>query len=117
MYSKFTASTPGVDAEQDKVDEAGLSKLGGYTLMLWQYEKAANIFETAIDRYPNGANAYYNLYRLATCYDRMERYPEAVDALDTLMAHEAWTVDDRVPEFDNLNLKAAKLRGVHEIGV
>jgi len=116
MVGNFTKATPGQDAARDKTDEAGLSRVGGYLLVLWRWEKAAKVMETSIDRYgTNGANYWYNLYRLATCYDRLERYQDSYDTLQDLIAANAHQYDERVPNNDNLSLRASKLKEVNEL--
>jgi len=116
MYDNFTEATPGVDAEQDKIDEAGLTKLGGYLMMLWQYDKAIDAMEAAINRYgPQAPNYYYNYYRLAKCYERTGQYQRALNQLRDIMGMEAWNHDDRIPNRDNLALRAQKLKEVHEL--
>lgn len=115
MQGRYMASTPGVDAAQDVKSEAGLSKLGGYTQLLWKYEKSAELLEDAVNRYPQGANRYYNMYRLVANYEHLKRYQEAYDTLNLLINQQAWTIDDRVPQHDNLSLRAAKLKEVHEL--
>jgi tetratricopeptide (TPR) repeat protein len=112
MYNKFTATPPGSDAKQDVVDEAGLSKLGGYCLKTFQYEKAMRMFNTACDRFPQGANFYYNKYRMAKCAEKMEDYPQAVALLRGLMQVNASTIDDRVPINDNLKARSDKLEAL-----
>lgn len=116
MEKNFTKATPGQNTTRDKTDEAGLSRLGGYCLYLWRYERAAGLFESAIDRYgEDGANYWYNLYRLAKCYEKMERYQDSYDVLEQLITANASQYDDRVPENDNLSLRANKLKEVHEL--
>ncbi|MFP4502475.1 MAG: tetratricopeptide repeat protein [Candidatus Hydrogenedentota bacterium] len=116
MISNATAATPGADAAQDEKDEARLTKIGGYLMMLWRYEKASQVFYTAMDRYGvEGENYYYNLYRLAKCEEKLDNYGGARNMLQKLIAQEAWTHDDRVPGFDNLNLRQQKLTELHEL--
>lgn len=115
MIKNFTESTPGADAEQDKIDEAGLSRVGGYLLYLWRWDKAAEVFQTALDRYPQGANAWYNYYRLARCHERKGRYQETFNILNQLISVDAHKIDERVPHIDNLRLQAKKLQELHEL--
>ena len=116
MYTKATANTPGQDAEQDKFDEATLSRVGGYLQRMWRYEKATKFFETACERYPSGENYWYNVYRLHTCYERRGDPQRALELLEYLMAEGASEIDSRVPVNDNLGLRANKLREVFELG-
>ncbi len=116
MYKNFTKAVPGQNATQDKADEAGLTRLGGYLLKLFRYEKAAQMMRTAIDRYgTDGANYWYNCYRMSQCYYRMEMYQQDYDILTMLMAENAHEKDDRVPNNDNLRLQASKLKEMHEL--
>jgi len=78
MQSQAMKNTPGVDENQDKLDEATLSRLGGYMLRMWRYDKAIELMEAACDRYPGGANFWYNVYRLHTCYERKGHLRRAV---------------------------------------
>ncbi|HPO13026.1 MAG TPA: tetratricopeptide repeat protein [Candidatus Hydrogenedentes bacterium] len=113
MEKNFTKSVPGQDEKRDISDEAGLARLGGYCMYLFRYEKAASIFEKAIDRYPNGANYYYCKYCLARCYEKMDRYQDSYNILLDLIAANASEVDKRVNNNDVLNLRAQKLKEVH----
>jgi len=117
MISQSTKATPGVDAEKDKFDEAMLSRVGGYVMMMWNYQKAAECFEQARQRYgESGANYWYNTYRLVRCYERLGQYQTAVEVLDYLLANGANQYDKRVPENDNLALTKNKLNETHELG-
>lgn len=116
MYKNFTAAAPGVDAQQDLRDEAGLTKLATYTYYLWKWEKTIAIIETSINRYGESApNYWYNLERLSTCYDRIGDYQTSYNILKQLMDANAHEIDERVGNFDNLNLRASKLREMHEL--
>lgn len=116
MHGNFTKAVPGTDAERDKVDEAGLSRLGGYCMMTFQYEKAKNMMEESLSRYgEGGANYWYNLYRLVKCYEKLGNYQEAYNILISLSNADAQTHDDRVPGRDNLAQRAEKLKEVHEL--
>jgi len=116
MVNNFTKAPPGVDAQRDKVDEAGLTRVAGYLMMLLRWERSKDVLETVINRYGNnGANYWYNMYRLAKCYEKLGRYQEAYNILRDLAQLNAHQYDDRVPEFDNLNLRANKLKEVHNL--
>ncbi|MBI4559987.1 MAG: tetratricopeptide repeat protein [Candidatus Hydrogenedentes bacterium] len=116
MFRSFTENTPGEDAARDAADESGLSKLGGFLMYTFRYEKAMKVFEVAIERYPNGPNRIYNYYRLAKCYEKMDRYAESSNILRDLMYMGAHDKDDRVPQYDVLKLRRDKLIEVHELG-
>lgn len=113
MVGNFTKATPGMDAEQDKVDEAGLSRVGGYLLVMWKWEKARDVFDTAVFRYPDGANYYYNLYRLGRCEERMNNNQAMLDILRELIADDAHSIDARVPRTNNLKSQAEKLKEMY----
>lgn len=116
MYGNFTAAAPGYDMQQDLRDEAGLTKLASYTYHLWKWDTTIKIIETNIDRYGDaGPNYWFNLERLSTCYERIGDYKTSVRILQELMNTNAHEIDPRVSNFDNLNLRAAKLREMHEI--
>jgi len=115
MYNKFTASTPGQDAERDKVDETGLSRLGGYCLPILKYEKAMQIFETACQRYPQGEDYWFNRYRMVKCCEKLKNYGRAVRILKDLMANNVGEFDTRVPTNDVLNLRAEKHIELYEL--
>ncbi|NIA16569.1 MAG: hypothetical protein GWP08_21135 [Nitrospiraceae bacterium] len=115
MYGKFTADQPGVNAEKDAVNEAGLSRLGGYCLKLFKYEKAAQIFRESIDRFPGGENRWYNQYRMVKCAEKGKRYRQAVNLMKELMAVNAHGIDSRVPDNKTLNLRAEKLIELHNL--
>ena len=116
MGQRFVAAAPGVDAQQDLRDEAGLTKLATYTYYLWKWQKTADILQTSIERYgEDGANYWYNLERLSNCYDRLGEYQESYDILRQLMDVNAHEIDSRVGNFDNLNLRASKLREMYDL--
>ena len=116
MVKKFTTATPGQDAAQDKVDEAGLSRVGWYLLATFRYAPAANVYQLAIDRYgTNGANYWNNQYSLARCLEHMNRFQDSYNILQMLIANSAHNIDERVPVDDNLRLRAAKLKEVNEL--
>ncbi len=116
MIKNFTKATPGQDIQRDKADEAGLSRIAGYLITLLRWERAKNVIELTINRYgDSGANYWYNLYRLARCYEKLERYQEAYNILRDLAQINAHQYDNRVPEYDNLNLRSQKLKELYEL--
>lgn len=113
MVTRFTTAVPGQDAERDKIDEAGLSRFGGYLMLTFQFDKAASVLELAVDRYgPSGANYWYNLYRLSKCYDRLKRYRESHDILVMLVDNDAKQFDKRVPDAQIMRVTATRLKEV-----
>lgn len=116
MHNNFTSATPGQDAQRDTVDEAGLTRLANYLLYLWRYDKAEEVLLAALTRYgPNGQNYHVNTYRLALVYEKQRRYQEAYNVLQDLIAIDAQQYDNRVPNRDNLALRAQKLKEIHEL--
>lgn len=116
MVSKSTEAQVGANPEQDIIDEARLTKLAGFVLWQFQYEKAGEIMMIAINRYGmDGPNFFYNQYRLVKCYEKVENYEKASQILTALIGAQAWTIDDRVPEMDNLALRREKLKETHEL--
>lgn len=113
MVSRFTAAVPGQDLERDKIDEAGLSRFGGYLMHTFQFDKAASVLQLAVDRYgPSGANYWHNLYRLSKCLDRLKRYRESYDILIMLVDNDASQFDKRVPDSQIMQVSAARLKEV-----
>lgn len=98
VYSNATKSTPGVDGSKDKINEATLSRYGGYLLATFQYNKAKKFYSQAIKRFPNGANYWNNNYQLARCEEKFENWQETVDILYYLWQQDAKQYDDRVPD-------------------
>ena len=115
MVKKFSADTPGVDIKKDEINEAGLSRVGGYCLRLVKFQKANEIFNLAVSRYPNGKNALYNKYRMIRCAEKMGEFQRAVNIMRELIAVNASTVDSRVADNDNLRLRSEKLIEMHEL--
>jgi len=116
MVGRYTQATPGQDAERDRRDEAGLSRIGGYLLYQWRYEKALEIMQTAVNRYgTGGANYWYNVYRMAKCQEKLGRMQESYNLLQELITANAHEIDGRVADNDNLRLRATKLKEVHNL--
>ena len=115
MITNFTKSVPGEDAARDARDEAGLTRIGGYLLIMWRYEKAADVLNMAVERYPNGKNYWYNAYRNAKCEEKMEHYQKAYNILQLCMQSSAGDYDERIPSNDNLALRAAKLKELYDL--
>jgi tetratricopeptide (TPR) repeat protein len=117
LYKQYTSGTPGQDAAADERAEAGLSRMGGFLLATFRYEKALQCYNAATERYPNGKNYWWNVYQSARCYERLERYADSARVLQRLIAANADTQDERVPDNDTLNLRLQKLIEVHELQV
>lgn len=116
MVNHYTKAVPGQDPAKDKSDEAGLTRLGGFQMMLFRYENAAAIMKLSMDRYGTaGANYWYNLYRMAKAYDRLKQYQASYNVLQQLIQANASQYDSRVPDNNNLQLRASKLKEVHEL--
>ena len=52
LQKRYTAATPGEDADIDARDESGLTSLGGFYLTTFRYDKAAEAIEAAIVDHP-----------------------------------------------------------------
>ncbi len=115
MFKKYTTGPVGADARADVRNEAGLSGLGQYLLSTFQYSKAARVFRTAMDRYPNGENYWWNLQRLGRCREKQGQHEETVNILEMLIQANAHEKDSRVPTNDALKLRAEKLINLHDL--
>lgn len=115
QYNKFTSSPPGVDPDRDKVNEAGLSRLGGFLMKTFRYTKADQVLSECCRRYPTGDNYWHNYYRLAKLAEKRGDYSRSVQILEDLIVHRASKIDPRVPEYGALRLRADKLIEVHEL--
>lgn len=115
MYKNYASVEAGVDPEEDVLNEAGLSRLGGYSLALFKYQQAFEIFDFTVRKYPEGKNVWYNMYRMVRCAEKLERYQKAKQLLDALINVDAHTRDERVPVTDNLILRREKLVEMHEL--
>ena len=115
MVNNFTKATPGIDEAQDKTDEAGLSRVGGYLLFTWQWGYAADVLDLAVQRYPEGLNYYRNLYRIGRCEERMGNYQGMYDILQDLIYDDAHSIDARVPHTENLRSQADTLKALHSL--
>ncbi len=116
MIKNFTKAVVGQNAERDKTDEAGLTRVSGYLLMLWKYEKAKNVMEICMNRYgPSAPNYWYNVYRRAKCYEKLGNFQQAYKILKRLESESAEQYHDSVPTNDALRLRAQKLKEVHEL--
>jgi hypothetical protein len=119
MINQFKQSTPGEDESRDRVDEAGLSRVAGFLLLTFRYQKADEVLTYLTQNYvpANGAEHYWhNLYRLAKCKEKQGNYSMAVSIMQELAHRDAHTMDDRVARPEVLRLRAEKLMETHEIG-
>jgi len=116
MFNKLKAYTPADNAATNDANELSLSKLGGYLYQTLRYDKAEEVFEYTVEKYPNGKNVFYNTYRLVKCHEKREDYDGAVKLLKRLMRANAHQSDDRVPELDILKLRTNKLIETHSLG-
>ncbi len=114
MVNKFTAAQPGVDIAQDATDEAGLSRVAGYLMYMFRFERALEVLRLSMDRYgKSSANYWNNRYREAQCLDRLKRYKESYDVLQDIIRANASQIETRVPNNDILRTRAEKLKAVH----
>ena len=116
QFKKYSEPSTG-DVEADSVKEAGLTKLGGFLMFTFRYEKAGQCFDTALTNYPDGKNYWYNYYRLAKCKEKAEKWGEAVSILIRLRDENAIEMDDRVPDQATLDGRIQKLIEVHELPI
>lgn len=117
LQSQATKATPGIDVNKDVRDEAMLTRLGGYSMRLWKYDKALELFELSRARYGEmGKNYWYNTYREVRCYERIGKPETAVEILTYLIDNGAHDKDPRVPDADNLGLTRNKLNETFELG-
>lgn len=116
MYKQSTKAQVGADAAKDKKDEAMLSRCGGFLLFTFRPAKADNFFQTAVQRYPQGANVWYNKYRMVKCAEKAKQYQRAVNQLQELINANASTLDKRVAENANLKLRMDKLKEMYGLG-
>ena len=82
---------------------------------MWRWKRAYDVLSTAIERYPNDPNYYYNLYRIGRCEERLGNYQAMVDILRDLITDDAHEVDARVPHTESLMSKASKLVEIHDL--
>ena len=116
MESNFTKATPGEDEARDATDEAGLTRLAGYLLYMFRYEKALAVMKQSCQRYgETGKNFWYNRYRMAKCHEKLKNYQEAYNILKRLENVDARQFDERVASRDALALRAQKLKEVHSL--
>ena len=102
VYKNATEDTPGADPEKDKIDESTLSRYGGFLLTTFRYEKAKDFYQTAIDRYPDGDNLWWNYYQMARCEEKLYNYQRAADILHMLWLEDSDQYDERIPDQSTL---------------
>ncbi len=115
IYKQLQEHQPGEDVEADKTNEASLSKLGGFLAKTLRHQKARDVFQFTIERYPNGENILFNYLRLARAEQKLGNFERTVAILGMLMQQNAHEIDDRVPNNENLRLRQQKLIEVHEV--
>ena len=115
MYKNYASGVAGTDAKQDERNEAGLSRIGGYSLALFKYSQALGILDFTVQKYPRGKNVWYNMYRMVRCAEKVEDYMKAKVLLEALINADAHTYDKRVPVTDNLKLQREKLVEMYDL--
>ena len=115
MFNKFTSGTPGVDAAVDARNEAGLTHLGNYLMKTLRYAKAEEVIQRAVDDYPNGANIYMNMYRLARLAEKREDYKRSAEILQYLIDEDAPSKNKHLVSVEILQARLEKLIAVHEL--
>jgi tetratricopeptide (TPR) repeat protein len=116
MYNKFTSTPPGENAEVDKRNEAGLTKLGNYLMKTLRYSRAEEVIQRAVDDYGPEADHYWlNVYRLVRLAEKREDYEHAVELLEYLIDQDAPSRESSIPQIENLEARVEKLIEVHEL--
>lgn len=115
MYDRALQGPVGEDEDADRRNEATISRLAGLLLVTFRYERAAEMYETATDRYPDGKNAWWNFYQLARCLEKMDEIEDAVDILVMLRDEDADQYDERVPSVRELEGRIQKLVEINEL--
>jgi hypothetical protein len=115
MYTKATSDTPGADVNKDKVNEATLTRYGGFLLSTFRYDQAKKFYVAAVQRYPAGNNRYWNRYQLARAHEKLDENAESVGLLLGLWEEDANQYDHRVPNKDTLKLRIQKLIEVNQL--
>lgn len=116
MHRKFMSGPVGADPKKDELNEAGLTRLGGFLMSTYRFQRAVRVFEDAIRRYPKGKNYYYNYFRLGKCKQELGNPQEAVRIYEELFQKDANSIDSRVATRDQLRLRIDKLKELHELG-
>ncbi len=115
MYNRATSDTPGANAKNDKVNEATLTRYGGFLLSTFRYEQSKKFYSAAVQRYPAGANRYWTRYQLARVHEKLDENEEAINLLLGLWEEDAIQYDKRVANKDELKLRIQKLIEVNQI--
>lgn len=115
VYSNATKTTTGVNAGNDKVNDATLSRYGGFLMATFRYNKAKKFYSEGIKRFPNGANYWWNNYQLARCEEKFENWQEAADILYFLWQEDAMQYDDRVPDRRILKPRIEKIVEMYQL--
>ena len=115
MYKKLVAYAPGTSVAKDDANEASLSKLAGYSLATFQYDRAKFIYTETLKRFPEGKNKYWNTFQLARCEENLKNYQTCVNLLRKLIAADAATHDERVSINEALQFRIGKLVEMYEL--
>ena len=119
MISNFKDTTPGEDESRDRINETGLSRVAGFLMLTFRYQKADEVLTYLTQTYvpADGAEHYWhNLYRLAKCKEKQGNYAASINILRELAHRNAHSIDDRVARPEVLRLRAEKLMETHELG-
>ena len=84
-FSRATSGTPGESESADKINEATLTRYGGFLLATFR------------------------------CENRLENYQSEADLLYSLYEIDADQYDERIPGVDELQLRIQKLVEVHQL--
>ena len=115
VYNNATKGIVGEDEAKDKINEATLSRYGGFLLTTFRYEQAKKFYQTAIDNYPEGANLWWNMYQTARCEENLDNYQRSADILHYLWTENADQYDERVPDMDTLKHRLDQLIEINDL--
>ena len=115
VYDNATKEAPGADPDKDKTDENTLSRYGGFLLATFRYEKAKKFYQSAIDRYPEGDNLWWNYYQMARCEEKLYNYQRAADILHMLWTEDADQHDERVPDRATLRRRLDNMIEINDL--
>lgn len=115
VYKNATKATPGVDADKDALNEATLTRYGGFLLSTFRFNKSRQFYSSAVQRYPEGANVWWNYFQMARCEEKLYNYQEAANILHRLWLADADQFDERVPGRPTLKLRLDKLIEIHDL--
>ena len=116
IYKEATKNLPGNDPAQDIIDEAKLSKYGGFQQSIFRYKNAKIFYSTATERYgENGANYWANLHQLGRCEEELDNESEAIRIYYDLWLADVHGQDNRVPTRNALKRRIDQLVALNDL--